>query len=176
MNLGKRDRRAIILTAVFAVGLLSYQYLLNPWLEHWEDLRADTIVQKARLAKVDRTEPAAAAKTAALRKTVPLLQLPEPEITQRLRFEKAIHKRFKAAGITPDRVRFLSSGTEARNSPYTKLRLQATCSCQFDQALKLLASLPEVPSLIGVEEFDLTIDERNRQKAELTITFATFAR
>jgi hypothetical protein len=33
-----------------------------------------------------------------------------------------------------------------------------------------------VSTLTGIEEFDLTIDERNRQKAELTITFATYAR
>jgi hypothetical protein len=173
MSLGKRDKRAILLTAVFAIGLLSYQYVFAPWLTHWEGLRADTLRQEARLAKVDHT---AAAKTAALRKAVPALQIPEREVTQRLRFEKAIHERFKAAGILPERLRFLGSGAHDASSPYTKLRLQATCSCSLEQALKFLASLPEVSTLTGIEEFDLTIDERNRQKAELTITFATYAR
>lgn len=175
MTLSQRDKRAIILTAVFAVGLLSYQYIFAPWLTHWEDLRADILRQEARLSKVDHTDPAAAAKTAALHKAVPALQIPEPEITQRLQFEKSIHERFKAAGIRPERLRFLGSGVRDTNSPYSKLRLQATGSCNLSQALKFLASLPEVPTLTGVEEFELTIDERNRQKAEFTITFATYA-
>lgn len=176
MTLTKRDKRAIILTAVFAISLLSYQYALAPWLAHWEDLRINTLREEARLAKVDNNSPASAAKTAALRKAVPALQMPKPEVVQRLRFEKAIHECFKAAGILPERLRFLGSGAADASSPYTKLRLQASCACNLEQALKFLAALPELPTLVGVEEFDLTIDERNRQKAELTITFSTFAR
>ncbi|MBE0536051.1 MAG: hypothetical protein IH624_10315 [Phycisphaerae bacterium] len=175
-KLSQRDKRTLLLGGVTAVIIVGWSLGL-PWLNDWRDTRLLLTARRQQLKLIAPGSDAAAAKAAeALALAVPVFEMPQPEKTQSVLFRDRFTEQLKKAGIKVKTLEYTGLKSAKRLSQYKVLRLQCKGTCQLNQAFDLLAALNENPWLVGVEEFLIKCDPKNRQNVDLTLTVSTFAK
>ncbi len=171
----KRDQRAILIAVIF-IGLLStHHFAIKPWLTHWDQVKAKTSAAQAKLKKIDTTSSTkAAAEQKHLLGKVPTFIMPTQEDKQRLLFEKQFTQQLKQVGIKPKSLKYLPAQKSKTVSGAKLLKLQCRSTANFSQILDLLATLPQNPYFVSIEEIDLKAQDEGRQKFDLNLTVSTF--
>jgi hypothetical protein len=158
---------AVVVIPVFTFGL--------DWIDNWRSVRASIADAQAKLSDLGIDE----AKHAALLSVVPVVEMPQPEETQKFLFRDKLHEQLKKAGITTQPLQILPT-RNMRNGPYKVLKIQCKGKGKFDQLLDLLAGLKENPYLVGVEELRIECDTKQppekRQEMDIQLTVSTFVK
>lgn len=171
-KLNQREKRVILIGAVAAVGILLLTFGAD-WLAGWRQARATLARARNKIREVegDRT------RQAGLLALVPVLELPQPEESQKFLFRDKLHEQLKKAGIKTEPLQILPA-RKNRNLPYGVLKVKCRGKCQFHQLLEFLAAVQENPYLVGVEELRIQCDTKQppdkRKEVEINLTVSTF--
>jgi hypothetical protein len=115
-------------------------------------------------------------KQAGLYKIVPVFEVPEKEDIPGSKFQKTFLENLKKAGIKST-VLNLQPMSNKRNAVGFRTRnLHCKGKCNFGQAMDLVASLYKNPLFVGIKEFKVECDAKNKKIMELTITVSTFVK
>jgi len=173
-RLSQKDIRALKVGGICVVAVLALAFLTR-WFDHWGRVRKSLASAKAQLKLIDP----AGAKQAGLLSVVPVFEMPQEQQEQKFLFRDKLDEQLKKAGIKSEPLQVLPVGKSRGASGYKLLCLRYSGKCKFDQVLDLLASLPENPYLVGIEELKISCDtdvEKRRQKIELNLTVSTFTK
>jgi hypothetical protein len=168
-RLSKRDKRALVIGGICAAAIIFIFVLKIP--ERWAQARKSLASVRAKLKAIDAEQ----AKRAGLMSIVPAFEMPQVEEKQTFLFRDKLNEQLKKAGVNSKPLQVLPVA-KARQSGYKLLRLKCSGKCNFEQALDLLAGLNENPYLVGIEEFKIKCDPKNRQAVELDFTVSTFVK
>ena len=103
--------------------------------------------------------------------------MPQDQEKQKFLFRDKLSEQLKKAGIKAKPLKVLAVSKSKRVDGYQVLRLQCKgAKCKFDQMIDLLANLKENPYLVGIDEFRVRCDEKDRQQVEFDLTVSTFVR
>lgn len=170
MKLNERDKRALRVGAIAAVGIVLFLGGLR-WKEHWGQARLEGDVLEAKLNDIDMSEN----QRRGLMALVPAFKMPVEAEEQGFLFRKEFNEQLKKAGIKNEPL-VMTPNRRAPLTGYKALHLSCKAKCQFSQVLDLLAKLNENPYLVGIEEFRLKVDPKKRSEVELNITVSTFTK
>ena len=164
-----RNRRAMSIGLAAAGLILLYHFAIDPWLGHWEQVRAELTIHRQKIEMLQPRHEAAGP-------AIPAFAMPEKEDRQRLEFEREFNEQLQKAGLQITAMpQYLSSQGKAQPGLGVKLlQMQCRGKCNLAQALDLLAALEENPYYVAVEEFKLECGQQNRQEMELTLAVSTF--
>ena len=173
-KLTQREIRILIIGAVAAVAIVALKFGLDG-LDRWRAIRTslETAQKKLDDVAIDET------KQAGLLSIVPAAEMPALEEKQKFLFRDRLHEQLKKAGIKTEPLTILAA-RKKKDIPYKVMRIKCSGKCQFGQLLDFLASLPENPYLVGIEELRLDCDPTQpadkRKEVEIDLTVSTFAR
>ncbi len=171
-KLNQREKRVILIGAISAVAIFAFTWGAD-WLKGWGEARADLARAKSRLEEIEADR----AKQAALLSIVPVFEVPQPDDRQRFLFRDKLLEQFKKAGINTEPLQIFDA-RRTKAVPYKVLKVRCKGKCKFDQLLSFLASAPESPFLVGVEEFRIQCDPKEapdkRKEVEVDLTVSTF--
>jgi hypothetical protein len=177
-RLSPKDQRAVTIGAVLAVLILIYVLADNLWLDHWADVRAQLEQNRQKLEEIGLDDSPGSQVRRDLRlRAVPAFEMPRNEDEQRLIFVRKFSEQVQKAGIKLTTMPQYQTHTSVEaNLGLKVLRLHCRGKCNFSQTLNLLAGLYENPYLVGIEDFQLKCDPKNRQEVEITLIVSTLAR
>jgi hypothetical protein len=175
MPLSQRDRRTLVLTAIIAGTILLYHFVLDAWFCRWGEVKRSLRREIRRLQTIDLRSDAVKARFMALQQQVPAVEMPVEEDLQRFLFQEKLNQQLKSLGIKPERFTYVGSTAAGSRGRFRLIKLQTRAGCPLAKAFELLAVLPENPYLVGIEEFYLKVDPKNRKKAKLVLTVSTLA-
>lgn len=162
----------LVIGALSAVAILMLSVGLDG-LDRWKGVRASLRSARSKLDDVAVEE----IKQAGLLSVVPVAERPELEEKQKFLFRDRLHEQLKKAGIKTEPLTILA-GRRKKDFPYKVLRIKCQAKCKFDQLLGFLASLPENPYLVGIEELRIECDAKQpadkRKDVEIELTVSTF--
>ena len=167
-KLSERDKRALVLGGIIVAAIVLYA-VLGPWLEDWRVTRAALAERKATVSEI-------IAKTDELVAKVPNLEMPAGEKIQGPLFRDSFSEQLKKTGVNVKSLQYVSSKKEKRVAGYKVLLLQCKGKCRFDQLLDLLTGLDENPYMVGIEQFELKFDNKDRRQIDIVMTVSSFAR
>ena len=169
-KLTQREKRTIKLGLVCVAGILVFAAAAE-WTEHWMQVRQSLALKQKEFEslRVDQ------AKWAGLMSIVPAFEMPETEEKQKYLFRDKFEEQLKKAGINSKPLQVIPA-QKARGSGYRLLRVKSSGKCNFEQVLRLLASLNENPYLVGIEEFEIKCQPEKRREFELNLTVSTFVK
>jgi hypothetical protein len=172
MKLSERDRRALIIGAVCAVGILAFTFGTK-WVGHWTEVRKSIAEKRATIANVGIER----AQQKRLMSIVPVFEDPNEEEEQKIRFRDKFSEQLKKAGFKRGApIRVLRAKRAQAGTGYRVLGLQTRGECKFQQILDLLTNIYENPYLVGIEEMRMECDPKKRQKFKLNLTVSTFVK
>ena len=172
MKLSERDRRALIIGAMCAVGILVFAFGTK-WVGHWAEVRKSVAEKRATLASVQVER----AQQERLMSIVPVFEDPNEEEEQKDRFREKFDEQLKKAGFKRGApIRVLRAKRAQAGTGYRVLGLQTRGECKFQQILDLLTNIYENPYLVGIEEMRMECDPKNRRKFKLDLTVSTFVK
>jgi hypothetical protein len=172
MKLSERDRRALIIGAVGAAGILAFAFGTK-WVGHWTEVRRSIAEKRATLAGVEVER----AQQKRLMSIVPVFEDPNEEEEQKIRFRDKFSEQLKKAGFKRGApIRVLRARSAQAGTGYRLLGLQTRGECDFNKMLDLLTNLNENPYLVGIEEMRMECDPKKRQKFKLDLTVSTFVK
>jgi type II secretory pathway component PulM len=179
-QMSTRDKRALLIGGLGALGILLYSLVVSPWLAKQSDLQNKVKDQEQLLERIGMSSsPKAQMDRMILAKKVPTYEMPDDEDMQRLLFERAFSKQLKDSGVkTKGMPQFITKGKRIPQLGMRQLKIQGEGSCKFEQALDLLAKMYENPHLVSVEEFKLTCDEKKRKErlVQVSVTVTTLTK
>jgi len=172
VKLSDRDKRALKTGAIFAAAI--FLFVLGwEWLGRWKQVRRSLAGVKNEFKEVR----AGRARYEARASVVPVFEMPENEEKQKYLFREKFNEQLKEAGIKSKPLQVLPMRRGGEKSGYRLLRLKCSAEkCKFNQVLDLLAVLESNPYLVGIEEFKIKCDEKNRQEVALDMTVSTFVK
>ena len=171
-KLSNKDRRAIKI-GVIAVGVVVLFVISSSWLENWCFVRKSAAQKRSELKKLFSSE----AKQAGLLAIVPVFEMPVAEEKQKFLFRNKLKEQLKKVGIKSKPLEILTSRKSAKNAGYKLLSVKCSSDkCKFEQILDLLALLRENPYLVGIEEFNVKCDPKNRSQFKLDMVVSTFVK
>jgi len=171
-KLTQREIRILLIGAISAVAILAFNFGLDG-LDHWRQVRASLKSARDKLKEVAVDET----KQAGLLSIVPVAAMPQLEEKQKFLFRDRLHEQLKKAGIKPEPLAILAARRKS-GLPYKVLRIKCRGKCQFNQLLDFLATLPENPYLVGIEELRIECDTKQpadkRKEVEIDLTVSAF--
>jgi hypothetical protein len=171
-QLNEREKRLIVIGAISVVAILALTYGLDG-LDRWKQVRASLRSARGQLDEVAIDET----KQAGLLSIVPVAETPQLEEKQGFLFRERLHEQLKKAGIKTEPLMILAARRKS-GLPYRVLKIKCRAKCKFDQLLAFLASLPENPYLVGIEELRIECDAKQpaekRKDVEIDLTVSTF--
>ena len=81
----------------------------------------------------------------------------------------------KSLGIKPEKFSYIGKGKLQREIGYKLIKLEVQFQCKFKQILSFLAVLPENPYLVGVEEFEMSMNKIKRTDVTVNVILSTYA-
>ena len=175
-KLNERDKRTLKLGVVGVVLILTYAFVIDPWIDDWLLTRSALKTERTRLESIAPADGGPAAKQAGLVSVVPKLEMPKTESVQGALFRGRFNEQLKKAGVNVTSLQFLQSARSKQAGGYKSLRLQCRCKGKFAQVLDLLAGLGENTYLVGVEELQLKCDTKKREQMDMVLTVSTFVK
>jgi hypothetical protein len=173
-KLTEREKRILTVGLLSAVAIVVLRFGLDGY-DHWMKVRASLRSHRAKLKEVVVDET----KQAGLLSIVPVAETPQLEEKQKFLFRDRLHEQLKQAGIKTEPLTILAARKKA-GLPYKVLRIRCRGKCKFEQFLNFLATLPENPYLVGIEELRLDCDAKQpadkRKDVEIDLTVSTFVR
>lgn len=177
MTLAVRDRRAILLGAVGLLIILAGHFAVIPWIDSWKDARKAIAATRVELGKAqDQIR-----KVLGQRRR--LEEIYGPAVNKALKNRqsaqvsliKAVQDVFKTGGCKltgyqPQRCRSLAAVPDVELVP-----LQIRAKCQLPQLVKCLAGMQKSETLILVDWFSVTNNEKKPGELEITMMVATLA-
>lgn len=170
VKLSEKDIRAIKLGVAATIAIILF-LIGSKWYEHWDKVRIEGQVLKAKLSDIDISET----KRKGLMAIVPTFKMPVEEEEQQFLFRNEFNEQLKKAGIKNDPLKIIAN-RKAPITGYKSLHISCSAKCKYTQALDLLANLKANPYLVGVEEFKIKVDPKKRSEVELDITVSTFTK
>ena len=171
-KLTQREKRILMIGALSAGVILVLHFGLDG-LDHWRTVRASLKSARDKLKEVAVDET----KQAGLLSIVPVAETPQLEEKQKFLFRDRLHEQLKKAKIKPEPLAILAARRKA-GLPYKVLRIKCRGKCQFNQLLDFLATLPENPYLVGIEELRIECDTKQpadkRKDVVVDLTVSAF--
>jgi hypothetical protein len=174
-RLSEHDKKVLRFGAYGVAAILAYSYILAPWAADWHRTRVATAANMRTIASlagsVDRRLNQA--------DIVPVFEMPVAAEQQQHLFKTRFNKQLTDAGIQAKSLQYITAGKTPNNLGFTVSKLKCDGKCTMPQAIRLLASLPENPYFLGIDELRLSCDPKKREETKqaemtLSITVSTF--
>ncbi len=175
MNDKEKNKRAIIVLAVFTTLFLGYQLGFSHFREHWDDVESQLIQAKAQKAQIEKIKEPTAIELNR-NKQLPAFEMPKKQDEQRIIFRNAIRTQIKKAGMKITAEPKYTSTTTNKDLKLKMLKLQCTAQGSIQQVFELLAKVEDNPQLIAFENFKIARDAKKRNKINATFTATTFSK
>ena len=178
MTLSARDRRAVIFGSLALLIILVGYFALMPWIDSWTDARARITEAQKELTDIKLRLSRILVQRHRLEQAFgPGANQPLEDIqTAKLSLYKVAEKVLSAGGFKPtdyrpQRARALSTVPNVQI-----VALEVPGQCNFEQLVKSLAGLRNAKTLVFVDSFRITNDEKKPGKLTVTIVLATLAK
>jgi hypothetical protein len=169
-RLSEHDRKVLTYGATAAAIMVVYAYGISPWVADWQKTRAMTA---ANVRTIESLAGSTGRRTNQA-SIVPVMEMPVATEKQQHLFKTKFNEQLIAAGIQAKSVQYVSTGKTPNETGFTVSKLKCDGKSNMAQVAKLLASLPENPYFLGVDELRLSCDPKTRQDITLSITVSTF--
>lgn len=171
-DLSQTDKRALKMGAICIAAIVLFIFTWE-WLGRWKQVRKVRAAVKHEFKQVRLTR----ARRQAQKWAMPAFEMPQNEEKQKFLFREKVNEQLKQAGIKTKPLQVLPATNTREKSGYKMLRLKCSAEkCNFNQVLDLLAGLDKNPYLVGIEQFKIKCDEKNRQEVALDLTVSTFVK
>lgn len=177
MTLSPRDRRAILLGTAALLIILAARFLVIPWLDSWRSARDEMTNVRSQLNVIQRQVRRVLWQRQRLEEIYgPAVKKPlEDRQTAQLSLIKAVQDVFKAGGVKltdyqPQRPRTLKEIPDVQIVP-----LQIRGKCKLSQLTKCFVAMRDGQTLIIVESFSVTNNEKKPGELEITMIVSTLA-
>jgi len=171
-KLSKHDKKVLMIGLAAAAIVLAYVKVLDPWISDWRQTR-DALQANRRIIASLNSSLNRRINQATL---VPVMTMPVQTERQQHLFKTKVNEQMNAAGIQVKSLQYITTGKTPNKLGFTVSKLKCDGKCNMAQAVKLLASLPENPYFLGVDELRLSCDPRKRDDMTLSITVSTFCK
>jgi hypothetical protein len=176
-NLTERDGKFLRYGAIAAGVILAHSFIVSPFLDSWSQIRDDIRTQRQKIATLaGKNDPQSELQKAALFSIVPVVVSPESENLHRIHFQKRIYTQVSSVGVRVKSVQFITGDKYRPDVGFKQQKLQVRGTCNFGQLLDLLAILYQNPLLVGIDDLQITADQKNPQDMELVLTVSTFVK
>ncbi len=177
MTLSARDRKAIIFGGLALGIIFAGHFVLRPWINDWADTRAQIVEDRKELAHVqERLSDILGQRRRLEKRFGPAANEPLEDVqTAKLSLFKAAQEVLSAGGLKPGEYRPQRPRAVPKIPEVQIVALEVPGQCDFGQLLKSLAGLRKAKTLVFVEKFSITNDEKKPGKLTVTITLATLA-
>ncbi|MCF7955626.1 MAG: hypothetical protein K9M75_07485 [Phycisphaerae bacterium] len=173
-KLSEKDKKTIKIGAVLmAIILVSggMNILLSEYSKTSKELNA---VKTKFNSVMPNSDGSLTLKQAGLFNIVPVFETPTKEDIPGAKFREKFMEQLKKAKVNFKDLNLLPMSNKTNECGFRKRNLHCQGKCTFAQAMDLLASLYENPWFVGIEEFKIECDPKNRSQMDLTITVSTF--
>ena len=177
MTLSPRDRRAILLGVVALLIIVAARLVVIPWIDGWRSAREDMTSTRSQLSNIQRQ------MQRVLWQRQRLEEIYGPGVKNTLKDRqaaqlsliKAVQVVFKAGGVKltdyqPQRPRTLKEIPDVQIVP-----LQIRGKCKLPQLTKCFVAMRDNQTLIIVESFSITNNEKKPGELEITMIVSTLA-
>ena len=172
MKLSKRDKRALKVGVICAVGIVAFTFGIE-WVGHWSKVRRSIANNEAKLKSVEIDK----AQLKRSMSKVPVFEDPNEEEEQKILFRDEFYEQLKQSGFKFEQpIRVIRAKRAQEGMPYKLMGLQTRGKCGFEQILDLFTRLNENPYLVGIEEMRMECDPKNRREFKLDLTVSTFVK
>ncbi|MBW8016819.1 MAG: hypothetical protein FVQ82_11580 [Planctomycetes bacterium] len=113
-------------------------------------------------------------KQAGLYKTVPVFKAPEKEAIPGENFQKMFMEQLKGLKIKYTVLNLMPMSNKENACGFKTRNIHCKGKCSFAQAVDLVAKLYENPWFVGIEEFKIDCNPKNRRQMDLAITVSTY--
>lgn len=178
MTLSARDRRAIVFGGLALGIIFAGHFVLRPWIDDWADTRAQIVEDRKELADVqERLSDILGQRRRLEQRFGPAANEPLEDLqTAKLSLLKAAQEVLSAGGFKASEYRPQRPRQALPKMPEVQIvALELPGQCNFAQLVKSLAGLRKAKTLVFVEKFSITNDEKKPGKLTATITLATLA-
>ena len=173
-KLSEKDQKTIKAGAMIAAVILVCGGL-NILLNEYSRTRSELDAVKSKFNSViPNSDGSLTLKQAGLYSIVPVFEDPQEEDIPGENFRQKFLEQLKKAKIKYNDLDLMPMSNKRNSSGLRRRNLHYKGKCSFTQAMDLLASLYENPWFVGVEEFKIVCDPKNRSQMDLTITVSTF--
>lgn len=107
-------------------------------------------------------------------KKVPVYKLPQEEKIPGETFRLEFLKLLRDCKINFTVLNHLPMSSKKNAAGFRTRNIHCKGKCSFQQAVDLLAKLYETPRFVGIEDFKIECNPKNRSQMELAITVSTF--
>ena len=177
MTLSPRDRRAILLGAAVLLIIVAARVVVMPWIGRWRSARDQMTSTRSQLNDIQGQVRRVLWQRQRLEEIYgPAVKNPlEDRQTAQLSLIKAVQDVFKAGGIKltdyqPQRARTLKEIPDVQIVP-----LQIRGKCTVSQLTKCFVAMRDAQTLIIVESFSVTNNEKKPGELEITMIVSTLA-
>ena len=177
MTLSPRDRRAILFGAVALLIILATRLLVMPWIDSWRTARDEMAISRKQLNDIQKQMQRVLWQRQRLEEIYgPAVKNDlEDRQTAQLALIKAVQDVFKTAGIKltdyqPQRARTLKEIPDVQFVP-----LQIRGKCKLPQLTKCFVTMRDNKTLIIVESFSITNNEKKPGELEISMIVSTLA-
>jgi len=171
-DLSQRDKHTLKTGAICIAAVVLFIFTWE-WLAQWKQVRKVRAAVKNEFRQVRLTRTRHKARKWA----APVFEMPQNEEQQKFLFREKVNEQLKQAGIKTKPLQVLRATKTREKSGYKMLRLKCSAEkCNFSQVLDLLVGLDKNPYLVGIEQFKIKCNEKNRQEVALDLTVSTFVK
>ena len=178
MTLTARDRKAIIRGSVALLIILTGKFAIIPWLDSWIAARERISRDSDTLNDVRLRVRRILGQRRLLKKTYGPAVVEPLQDLQDAKFSllQAAQEIFAAGGFKANDYRLQRPRPLPQVPDVQILPIEIPGQCNLAQLLKSLSNLANAKTLIFVDKFSITNDEKKPGKLKVNITLATLAR
>ena len=173
-KLSEKDQKTIKVGAVL-MGIILVCGGMRILLNQYSMTSKELDEAKSRFSSVTpKSDGALTPKQAGLYSVVPVFEIPKKEDIPGETCRKKFMEQLRDAKVNFRDVILQPMSSKRNACGFRKRNLHCKGKCSFAQAVDLLAKLYENPWFVGLEEFKIECNPKNRSQMDLTITISTF--
>lgn len=169
IQISRKDKRALMLGLAAILAILLFM-VLDPVFGKWSSARTETAANIRTIQNA--ADVGGKTRIKGILSVVPVFEMPKDRQDQMMLFSNKINEQFKQSGINPTNLQYVNIIKTKEKT----LQLQCKALCQINQALDFLLKLKQNPCYVGIDQLNLKVDEKDRNKVDFTLTISTFTK
>jgi hypothetical protein len=173
-KLSEKDQKTIKIGAVLMAIILvcgGMNILLSEYSRTSEELDA---VKSKFNSVMPNSNGSLTSKQAGLYNIVPVFEIPKKEDIPGETCRKKLMEQLRKAKVNFRDVILQPMSPKKNTAGFRTRNLHCKGKCSFTQAMDLVASLYENPWFVGIKEFKIECNAKNRSQMDLTLTISTY--